>query len=102
VTTANSHRFFRNHECRYFPCHKTDRPEEFNCLFCFCPLYFLDDCGGDGILLDSGIKDCSGCMVPHAPDGYDRVMARLRREFDALRREAASRRQGKARKESGE
>ncbi|MUM77704.1 metal-binding protein [Pseudodesulfovibrio sp. F-1] len=89
----NSHRFFRNTECRYFPCHKTDRPEEFNCLFCFCPLYFLDDCGGQGVLLDSGIKDCSGCMVPHAPDGYDLVMSRLRGEFDAIKRESARRTQ---------
>lgn len=33
----NSHRFFENRECKYFPCHKG--LEDFNCLFCYCPLY---------------------------------------------------------------
>ncbi|MGN1180093.1 MAG: cysteine-rich small domain-containing protein, partial [Suilimivivens sp.] len=28
----NSHRFFENRECKYFPCHKG--LEDFNCLFC--------------------------------------------------------------------
>lgn len=35
----NSYRFFQNKECEYFPCHKTENEEEFNCLFCYCPLY---------------------------------------------------------------
>lgn len=38
----NSHRFFENKECRYFPCHKN--LEEFNCLFCYCPLYTREHC----------------------------------------------------------
>ena len=33
--------FFQNRECEYFPCHKTSRPEDFNCLFCYCPLLSL-------------------------------------------------------------
>ncbi|MFH1914595.1 MAG: cysteine-rich small domain-containing protein [Pseudomonadota bacterium] len=91
MTEPNSHRFFCNPECRYFPCHETDKPDEFNCLFCFCPLYFLNDCGGKGRLLESGIKDCTGCMVPHAPGGYDHVMARLREKFDAIKSETLKR-----------
>ena len=31
--------FFQNKECEYFPCHKGVKEEDFNCLFCYCPLY---------------------------------------------------------------
>jgi len=38
--------FYCNKECDFFPCHKTNKPEEFNCMFCYCPLYMLgEDCG---------------------------------------------------------
>ncbi|MBU4190758.1 MAG: cysteine-rich small domain-containing protein [Pseudodesulfovibrio sp.] len=84
----NSHRFFCNRECRYFPCHRTSRPDEFNCLFCFCPLYFLDDCGGNFTVLESGVKDCTACMVPHTPKGYDHILTRLKERFDAIRKSA--------------
>jgi Zn-finger protein len=76
-----SHRFFSNRDCRYFPCHQTDAPEDFNCLFCFCPLYFLDDCGGEGRLTPEGVKDCTPCTIPHRPEGYDRIIARLKEEL---------------------
>lgn len=81
-----SHAFFQNRECRYFPCHRDADQASFNCLFCFCPLYFLDDCGGDFAML-SGVKDCTRCVKPHEPGGYERTLARLKREFEA-RREA--------------
>ena len=39
--------FFRHEACEFFPCHPTDDPEDFNCLFCYCPLYALGEgCGG--------------------------------------------------------
>ena len=39
--------FFQNRACEYFPCHKGVADEDFNCLFCYCPLYLLgDECGG--------------------------------------------------------
>ena len=58
--------FFQHKECEFFPCHKTDRPEDFNCLFCYCPLYALGDkCKGNFRYTENGVKDCSGCMVPH-------------------------------------
>ena len=85
----HSHRFFCNKDCRYFPCHTTKRPDDFNCLFCFCPLYFLEDCGGNPRILDNGVKDCTNCMLPHAPAGYDRIMERLKREFETIRARAA-------------
>lgn len=72
----NSYKFFRNEACRFFPCHKTENTEDFNCLFCFCPLYFLDDCGGNYIN-NNGIKDCSGCILPHDPGGYNFITKKI-------------------------
>lgn len=80
----HSHRFFRNTDCHYFPCHQGVRPEEFNCLFCFCPLYFLENCGGTPDV-SRGIKDCTPCLNPHAAGGYERVLARLKAEFARMR-----------------
>lgn len=81
----NSHRFFSNVDCQYFPCHKTSRPEKFNCLFCYCPLYFFDECGGNYRTLESGIKDCTTCLIPHTVDGYDHIVAKLKERFEAVR-----------------
>ena len=44
---TNSYRFFQNKECEYFPCHKAENEEEFNCLFCYCPLYRENKCIGN-------------------------------------------------------
>ena len=47
--------YFCNRECEYFPCHKGADPENFNCLFCYCPLYVLGDrCGGKFAYLPNG------------------------------------------------
>ena len=74
----NSYRFYQNGECEYFPCHKVSNEEEFNCLFCFCPLYALGDkCGGNFTYTDSGIKDCSSCLRPHRKENYDAICAGL-------------------------
>ena len=35
------------------------------------------DCGGNYVLLSNGWKDCSNCMIPHAPDGYDYIIKKL-------------------------
>ncbi|HHU22458.1 MAG TPA: metal-binding protein [Clostridiales bacterium] len=70
--------FFRHTECEYFPCHETDNPEDFNCLFCFCPLYALGDgCDGNFFYTDQGIKDCSNCLFPHIRDNYFDIMDRM-------------------------
>lgn len=45
---SEHYKFFQNKECEYFPCHKVKNTENFNCLFCYCPLYALGDkCGGN-------------------------------------------------------
>ena len=68
-------RFFQNRECAHFPCHEGVPEEDFNCLFCYCPLYTLgDQCGGNFKYLENGVKDCSECLCAHSRDAYDRVM----------------------------
>ena len=70
--------FFQNRECECFPCHQTAKPDEFNCLFCWCPLYALgENCGGNYRYLDSGVKDCSACMVPHVKGNYGLIVDRF-------------------------
>ena len=72
------YKFFQNLECEYFPCHKGADGENFNCLFCFCPLYALGDkCGGNFTYTDSGIKDCSSCLRPHRKENYDAICVGL-------------------------
>ena len=71
-------RFFQNKECEFFPCHACKDKENFNCLFCYCPLYALGDrCGGNFEYLENGIKDCSKCLVPHRGENYDRIMEKM-------------------------
>ena len=72
----NSYRFYRNTACDYFPCHKVENEDEFNCMFCYCPLYLLEECGGNHMWND-GVKDCSNCLVPHKPNGYDHINKKL-------------------------
>ena len=74
----NDFHYFRNEDCRYFPCHDTVPREEFNCLFCYCPLMFIDDCKGNYTLLENGFKDCSNCTRNHDKDSWKFIVARLR------------------------
>ena len=73
-----SYRFFNNNKCEYFPCHKTNDPENFNCLFCYCPLYALKDkCGGNFRYTEKGIKYCTNCTLPHKRDNYDYIIGKF-------------------------
>ena len=72
--------FVQNRACEYFPCHKTNDADHFNCLFCYCPLYRFPNCGGNPKYLSNGIKDCSDCTVPHFH--YDRILAKLMERSD--------------------
>ena len=74
----NSYRFFQNSKCEYFPCHKVNDTENFNCLFCFCPLYHMENCGGNFSVLPNGIKDCTDCTRPHY--NYQAIIDTLRKE----------------------
>ena len=80
------YRFFQNRECEYFPCHRGVKEEDFNCLFCFCPLYALGrSCGGNCIYDENGTKDCSRCIIPHQRDNYDRIVSKYREIMDVVR-----------------
>lgn len=78
-TEQKNYSFFRHEKCEYFPCHKGVDPENFNCLFCYCPLYAMGkDCGGNFRYTEKGIKDCSNCTVPHRRENYGLVISKLR------------------------
>ena len=69
-----------------FPCHEGISAEEFNCLFCYCPLYCLGPgCGGRWAYTDRGVKSCADCTFPHRRENYDAVL----RRFPELQRMAA-------------
>ena len=69
--------FFQNRECEYFPCHEIENEEDFNCLFCYCPLYALGEkCGGNYRYLDGHVKDCSQCLIPHKRRNFAYVTKR--------------------------
>ena len=69
-----SYKFFCNKECEWFPCHSTPS-ENFNCLFCYCPLIHYDDCGGIYTMLENGWKDCSACTIPH--EDYEYIIRQI-------------------------
>ena len=94
IDTANplkesiSYKFFNHAGCEYFPCHPTKDRNNFNCLFCYCPLYPMGrECGGNYVYMENGIKDCSGCMLPHRRENYDLVMGKLMQYHKQLREE---------------
>jgi Zn-finger protein len=70
--------FFQNKQCPFLPCHKLGSMdiEDFNCLFCFCPLFHLNDCNGNYLQTLNG-KDCSQCIFPHKRENYDKIISRL-------------------------
>lgn len=79
--TSPNYMFFAHRQCEFFPCHPTDAPEDFNCLFCYCPLYLLGEkCGGAFTYTPGGIKDCSGCLVPHRRENYSYIVQKLMEE----------------------
>ena len=80
-------RFFTNRDCPYFPCHEGVDPADFNCLFCYCPLYALGSaCGGDFAYTADGVKDCSGCARMHEGVAGAALVDAAWPEIDALTR----------------
>lgn len=47
-------------------CHAIDG--DIYCMFCYCPRYYEEECGGDYVILPNGIKDCSNCTIPHTKE----------------------------------
>ena len=73
-----SSRFFQNRDCEYFPCHEGISEEDFNCLFCSCPLYMLGKrCGGRFVYTEKGVKSCKNCVYPHQKENYEPITGRF-------------------------
>jgi Zn-finger protein len=73
---SEHYKFFQHKECEYFPCHTTEDIDQFNCLFCYCPLYFIAECGGNNVY-NNNIKICTNCSIPHIQNGYDHIVNKL-------------------------
>ena len=77
--------FFQNRACDYFPCHEGVAEDEFNCLFCYCPLYALGpDCGGNFSYTERGRKNCKGCALPHRGEEGVQLVAEHYEQLAAL------------------
>lgn len=79
TSVEDTSRFYSNYTCKYFPCHKTDS-EQFNCIFCYCPMYYLHACLGKPKYMQSGgstIKDCTECDYSHRPENYGNIIGYL-------------------------
>ena len=81
-------KFMQHKECEFFPCHKTDKPEDFSCLFCYCPLYALGDKCGGNFNYDNpmGVKDCSNCTLPHVRGNYEYINGKFQEIQDVVKK----------------
>lgn len=78
-TKTREYSFFSHKKCEYFPCHKGIEPDDFNCLFCYCPLYALGkNCGGNFTITAKGRKNCSECPIPHRRENYDYIIGKYK------------------------
>lgn len=74
---SEHYKFFQNKKCEYFPCHKVSNNDDFNCLFCYCPLYMLQDKCGGNFKYTNNVKDCSECTLPHGRSSHDFIMSKM-------------------------
>ena len=81
---SKNYSYFSHKECEYFPCHKGADVNNFNCLFCYCPLYALGDKCGRGYNIKSlkpkveGICDyCGGDLYQRKDDTKETIEERL-------------------------
>ena len=87
MSESREYPFFTHKECEFFPCHEGIEPEEFNCLFCYCPLYALGPrCGGDFTYNDRGNKVCTDCAKPHRGDAGTQLVKEHFKELAELAR----------------
>jgi Zn-finger protein len=50
---------------------------DLNCFFCYCPLYDEVKCGGDYVILDNGLKDCSDCLKPRMKEFIEEQLLKI-------------------------
>ena len=75
----NSFNFFSNNACKYYPCHNNPDKADFNCIFCYCPLYALGDKCSGNFKYNKNVKDCTDCRFPHLPENYDVIVSILKK-----------------------
>ena len=76
----HSYKYFENRACKYFPCH--EGLQSMNCLFCYCPLYSLEECPGDCTYIEANgkrIKECTNCTFPHMAENYEVIHSFLQK-----------------------
>ena len=56
-----NYKFFTHRECEFFPCHEGADPENFNCLFCYCPLYTYEHCPGNFRYIENNGRKIKVC-----------------------------------------
>ena len=81
VNMENSHKYFENKDCQYYPCHQGT--QNLNCMFCYCPLYSREKCSGNYVYIDSNgkrIKECTNCTFPHKAENYEIIMELLSKQ----------------------
>jgi Zn-finger protein len=66
---------YKSHNSICYKCHSTNNI--LNCLFCYCPLYDELDCGGEFIILENGLKDCSACLKPHEEEFIEKQLLKI-------------------------
>ena len=88
--TDGNYKFMQNLKCECFPCHSGADASDFNCIFCFCPLYYTDDCGGNCTYSCDGVKDCHNCLIPHKKENYDMIIEKIN-EYNKKRGDAGER-----------
>ena len=63
--------FYTNKECEYYPCHPVPEGTSSTACSATARFYMLGrKCGGNFTYLESGVKDCSKCLVPHRRENY--------------------------------
>lgn len=60
----NSYKYFKNTDCKYFPCHK-GLSDDFNCLFCYCPMYSMPNCPGSKTYIEKNGKKLRYAQTVH-------------------------------------
>jgi len=82
-------KFFTHTKCEYFPCHPGIVKEDFNCLFCYCPLHNTKEC----VLkttVNFGQKDesyyslCLKCGFPHDRKNYSKIIKKLKKMYRGI------------------
>ncbi len=79
----DSYKYFENRACEYYPCHKG--VDNMNCLFCYCPMYFLKSCLGSPEYIEKNgckIKVCTNCTFPHREENYELIIEKLKNEIN--------------------